>query len=90
MITVKFVYNNPSDKDRILDANLQGIFLELYDEGSYKEKKQAYKLKASCGARMTPFVAVYEGDELIKAFYTEADDDVLKSLIKYLNESTSN
>lgn len=90
MITVKFVYNNPSDKDRVLDANLQGIFLELYDEGSYKEKKQAYKLKASCGARMTPFVAVYEGDELIKAFYTEADDDVLKSLIKYLNESTSN
>lgn len=90
MITVKFVYNNPSDKDRVLDANLQDIFLELYDEGSYKEKKQAYKLKASCGARMTPFVAVYEGDELIKAFYTEADDDVLKSLIKYLNESTSN
>lgn len=90
MVTVKFVYNNPSDKDRILDANLRNIFLELFDEGSYKEKKQAYKLKASCGARMTPFVAVYDGDELVKAFYTEADDDVLKSLINYLNESTSN
>lgn len=90
MVTVKFVYNNPSDKDRILDANLRNIFLELFDEGSYKEKKQAYKLKASCGAKMTPFVAVYDGDELVKAFYTEADDDVLKSLINYLNESTSN
>lgn len=90
MVTVKFVYSNPSDADRILDANLSGIFLELFDEGSYKEKKQAYKLKASCGARMTPFVAVYEGDELIKAFYSEADKDVLNSLINYLNEGTSN
>lgn len=90
MVTVKFVYSNPSDSKRILDANLSGIFLELFDEGSYKEKKQAYKIKASCRARMTPFVAVYEGDELIKAFYSEADKDVLNSLINYLNEGTSN
>lgn len=48
MVTVKFVYSNPSDSKRILDANLSGIFLELFDEGSYKEKKQAYKIKASC------------------------------------------
>ena len=94
MVTVKFVYSNPSDADRILDANLSGIFLEMFQTNlrleSYKEKKQAYKLKASCGARMTPFVAVYEGDELIKAFYSEADKDVLNSLINYLNEGTSN
>ena len=77
MVTVKFVYSNPSDSKRILDANLSGIFLELFDEGSYKEKKQAYKIKASC-------------DELIKAFYSEADKDVLNSLINYLNEGTSN
>ena len=66
MVTVKFVYSNPSDSERILDANLSGIFLELFDEGSY------------------------EGDELIKAFYSEADKDVLNSLINYLNEGTSN
>ena len=39
---------------------------------------------------MTPFVAVYEGDELIKSFYSETDKNVLNSLINYLNEGTSN
>ncbi len=40
MVTVKFVYSNPSDADRILDANLSGIFLEMFDEGSYKERSK--------------------------------------------------
>lgn len=90
MVTVKFVYDNLADKNKILNADLSNVFLELIDEGSFKEKKIAFKLKASCGARLTPFIAVYEKDELIKAFYTEADDNIIKSLIAYLHERTSN
>ena len=60
MIFVKFVYDNPSDKDRLLSQNNKEAFIEFIDEGSYKEKKQAYKLKSSCGAKITPFAAVFE------------------------------
>lgn len=90
MVTVKFVYSNFADLEKLIDADLSEVFLEMYDEGSYKEKKLAYKIKAACGARLTPFIAVYDGDELIKAFYSEADEDVVKSLTNYLNASTSN
>lgn len=87
MLTVKFVFSDLSDLRRFTDADLNGVFVETYDEGSYKEKKLAYKLKASCGARKTPFAAVFDGDELIKAFYTEADPNIIKSLIEYFHDS---
>ena len=57
MLTVKFVYDNEHDFAKFCAADLNGVFVEIYDEGSYKEKKQAYKLKSSCGARKTPFAA---------------------------------
>lgn len=90
MVIVKFIYSNLSDLDKLYNVSLPGAFLETYDEQDYKAKKMAYKIKASCGARLTPFAAVYEGDELIKAFYTEADKDIITSLTNYLNASTSN
>lgn len=91
MLTVKFVYDNEHDFVKFYSADLNGAFVETFDESHYKEKKQAYKLKSACGARMTPFAAVYEGDELIKAFYTEADPNIIKSLINYLhNENINN
>lgn len=90
MITIKYVYSDITDAEKIINSKLENIFLELIDEGSYKQKKIALKLKSSCGARLTPFVAVYDKDILIKAFYSEADDDIINSLIKYLHEYKSN
>jgi hypothetical protein len=90
MLTVKFVFSDLLDLQRFIDADLDGVFVETYDEGSYKEKKLAYKLKSSCGARKTPFAAVFDGDELIKAFYTEVDSNIIKSLIEYLHDSKHN
>ena len=90
MLTVKFVYDNEHDFAKFCAADLNGVFVEIYDEGSYKEKKQAYKLKSSCGARKTPFAAVFDRDELIKAFYTEADSNIIKSLTEYLHDSKRN
>lgn len=67
MLTVKFVYDNEHDFAKFCEADLNGVFVEIYDEGSYKEKsKLMRKLKSSCGANS--FAAVFDGDELVKAF----------------------
>lgn len=86
------VHDDPSVVDRIKNADFKSShFIKFIDEGSLKGKKEAFKLKGAWGARMTPFVAIFEGEEIIKAFYTEADKDVIGTLINYLkNESTNN
>ena len=44
-------------------------------------------IKASCGTRLVPFVAVYDNNkELVKAFYSEVGDCTADNIIKYLNE----
>lgn len=87
MIDVFIVYNDPSVEKRVKEANIKSSpFIHFIDEGTLKGKKEAFKLKGAWGARMTPFAAVFEGEEIIKAFYSEADNDIIKSLIDYLNE----
>lgn len=87
MIDVFIVYNDPSVEKRVKEANIKSSpFIHFIDEETLKGKKEAFKLKGAWGARMTPFAAVFEGEEIIKAFYSEADNDIIKSLIDYLNE----
>lgn len=87
MIDVFIVHNDPSVEKRVKEANIKSSpFIHFIDEGTLEGKKKAFKLKGAWGARMTPFVAVFKGEEIIKAFYSEADNDVIKSLIDYLNE----
>lgn len=87
MIDVFIVHNDSSVEERVKEANIKSSpFIHFIDEGTLKGKKEAFKLKGAWGARMTPFVAVFEGEEIVKAFYSEADNDVIKSLIDYLNE----
>lgn len=87
MIDVFIVHNDPSTEKRIKEANIKtSPFIHFIDEGTLKGKKEAFKLKGAWGARMTPFAAIFEGEKIIKAFYSEADEDVIKSLIDYLNE----
>lgn len=51
------------------------ITLVAFNEDSYKEKKKAMGLKGSCGTRMTPFVAVFNDEDiLIKGFYSDIDE----------------
>lgn len=87
MIDVFIVHNDSSVEERVKKANVKSSpFIHFIDEGTLKGKKEAFKLKGAWGARMTPFVAVFKGEEIVKAFYSEADNDVIKSLIDYLNE----
>lgn len=63
-------------------------FFHFIDDSSLIGRKEAWKLKGQFAARLTPFIAVYEGEKPIKAFYSETGEDVIESLIKYLNEET--
>ena len=76
MIDVYIVHNDPKIKDKIMHAEINSdAFYHLIDEGKLKSAKK------------TSFVAIYEKDKMIKGFYSEADSDVIDSLIKYLNKN---
>lgn len=88
---VKIVFDNKESS--IFQDSLQyeiyskfpNIEIETYNEDYYKEKKKAIMIKASCGTRLTPFVAVYnDNKDLVKAFYSEVGDCTIENIIKYL------
>lgn len=91
-MTVKIVYNEDCQplQNRItahLWQNFPKIQVETYDESHYKDKKKAIMIKASCGTRLAPFVAIYDDNkELIKAFYSETGDCTFDNIINYLND----
>lgn len=88
MITeVYIVYNDDKHIEQIGDADLKvSPFFRFIDDRTPQGRKDSYKLKGSWGARLTPFVLCMNGEQAVKAFYSEADNDVIKSLINYLNE----
>lgn len=88
-MTVYIVYNNDNQIKPIEDAFKASSIFVFIDEQTTKGKKKGFKLKGSWGARLTPFAVVYnDEDKPVKAFYSEADNDIIKSLITYLNEQS--
>lgn len=96
-MTIKIAYSESNDLEDLILRNLLNLYksdeighfpkIEVisYDENNYKEKKDAIMLKASCGARLNPFCAIYNDDrELIKAFYTEVGECTVKNIIEYI------
>lgn len=89
MITdVYLVYNDTSQINRIGDTYTLKVspFFTFINETSPKGKKEAFALKGHWGARMTPFAICMDGEKAVKAFYSETGEDVIESLIKFLNE----
>lgn len=86
MITdIKIVHNDPSfDLSKINFP--YPVYVTDYYVGCRDGKKKGWALKSDWGAKQDPFIICYEQDKPVKCFYTEADNDVYKSLIKYLNE----
>lgn len=88
MLDVYITYDNEEVVNRIMKSKInKNCFFHFLDEGSYKTKKEAFKLKSHWAARKTPFAAVYDGTTMIRGFYSESDKDVVNSLINYLNGS---
>lgn len=60
-------------------------FFHFIDSRTLNGKKEAFQLKGSWGARMDPFAICMEGEKAVKAFYSETGEDVIESLITFLN-----
>lgn len=88
MITdVYIIYNDNNHIKRIGDATtIASPFFHFIDDRTYKGRKDAWKLKGSFGAKLTPFAVAFEGEKPLKAFYSETGEDVIESVIEYLNK----
>lgn len=87
MITdVYIVYNNDDTIKGIGDTFKVSPFFHFIDSRTLKGRKEAFKLKGKFAAKLDPFAVCMNKDTAVKAFYTEADSDIIKSLINYLND----
>lgn len=84
-----YIIGNKSLKDTIENSNINSdAFFHFVDDS--KEKRRAYLIKSEWGARLSPFIALYEDNEMKKGFYSEDDKDVINTLINYLNDESKN
>lgn len=82
---VYIVYNNDEVLKKLGDTLKVSPFFHFVDDRTRKGKKDSWKIKGSFGAKLTPFAVVYEGEKPLKAFYSETGENVIDSLIDYLN-----
>lgn len=88
MITdVYIVYDNDNVIKRVggtYTIKVSPIF-HFIDSRTLNGRKEAFQLKGSWGARMDPFAICMDGEKAIKAFYSETGEDVIESLINFIN-----
>lgn len=87
---VYIVYNDDLQKERLEEAFKEPPFSLTFIDVRGKEKKNAWAIKNKWAARLDPFAIIMDGDKAIKAFYSETGEDVINSLISFLNENSSN
>lgn len=83
---VYLVYSDINDKKRLEEAETPPFFVHYYDLLTKEGKSKGYKLKSEFGARQDPFAAVYNGESVLKAYYSEDSKDIISDLIRDLNE----
>ena len=86
MTDIIVVYSDKSQLDRIGDTSKYTPIFHFVDSLAKKGKKEAWRIKSYYGAKLDPFAVILDDEKPIKAFYTEAED-VINSLIKYLNSN---
>ena len=86
MTDIIVIYSDKSQLDRIGDTSKYTPIFHFIDSLAKKSKKEAWRIKSYYGAKLDPFVVILDDEKPIKAFYTEAED-VIDSLIKYLNNN---
>lgn len=86
MTDIIVVYSDKSQLDRIGDTSKYTPIFHFVDSLAKRSKKEAWRIKSYYGAKLDPFAVILDDEKPIKAFYTEAED-VINSLIKYLNSN---
>ena len=82
-MTVYITYSNKEDIKKVRENN--SLTFHFIDSLSNKGKKEARTLKSHWAAKLDPFILVIDGDKPIKAFYSEASNDVIEDLNKWIN-----
>jgi hypothetical protein len=84
---IYIIYNDDNTLEKIRRTEFKSSpYFHFIDDRTRKGRKDSWKIKGGLSARLTPFVAIYEKDKPIHAIYSETGEDVIESLIKYLNE----
>lgn len=86
MINIIVIYNDKNQLNKIGDTSKYTPIFQFIDSLCKKSKNKAKKIKSYYGAILDPFAVILEDEKPIKAFYSEAED-VIDSLIKYLNNN---
>ena len=86
MTDVIVVYSDKNQLDRIGDTSRYTPIFHFVDSLAKKSKKEAWRIKSYYGAKLDPFAVILDNEKPVRAFYTEAED-VIDSLIKYLNNN---
>jgi hypothetical protein len=86
LIDIYIIHNIDNVVEKLEDTNKVSPFFHLIDDRTKHGKKDSWKIKGHFAAKLTPFIAIYENGNPIKAFYSETGEDVFKSLKSYLNE----
>lgn len=89
LIDIYLVYDNLEDKDKLINANIDGVFYHFIDAGSLKGKSKAYKFKGTWSARLNPFIGLYRNGKMERGFYSETKEDIVELLKNYLNNEHS-
>ncbi len=87
MTDVIVIYNDPKQIEEFKD-NTYSLDFKFIDSKTKKGKKEAFRIKSHYAAKLDPFAVILDNNKPIKAFYSEAED-VIDSLIKYLNNNES-
>ena len=82
------VYDNIKDKELLDSINLEvPFFVEYINMNTKNGKRQGTKIKYHWGAKLNPFIELYENNEIIQVFYSEKSN-ACNQLISYLNDSS--
>ena len=81
------IHNDPSFNISSLNFPFP-VYVTIYDTGTKHGKKKGWEIKSEWSAREDPFIICYENNKPQKCFYSEADNNIYKSLIEYLNEQS--
>lgn len=83
------VYDNIKDKELLDNVNLKvPFFVEYINANTKSGKKQSYQIKSHWGAKLNPFIELYDNNEIIQVFYSEKGN-ACNQLISYLNDCKS-
>lgn len=83
------VYDNIRDKELLDNINLEvPFFVEYINMNTTSGKRQGTKIKYHWGAKLNPFIELYENNEIIQVFYSEKGN-ACNQLISYLNDPST-